>query len=62
MKLTTTITEDADRHIRTVIFEARGNAQAWWETLGEWLLDHPDVVDQVTRRMTRQLAGKRRRG
>lgn len=61
MKLTTTITEDADRHIRQVIFQARGNAQAWWETLGEWLLEHPDVVDDVTARMVDQLGGRRKR-
>lgn len=61
VKLTTTITQHADERIRRAIFEARGNNQAWWEALGEWLLEHPDVIDEVTRRMTAELGGRRRR-
>lgn len=60
-KLTTTITQEADAHIRRVIFEARGNSQAWWETLSEWLMAHPEVIDEVTRTMSEKLGGRRRR-
>lgn len=61
VKLTTTITEEADAHIRRVIFEARGNSQAWWEAMSEWLIAHPEVIDEVTQAMTAKLGGRRRR-
>lgn len=61
VKLTATITVEADQRIRAAVFQAHGNQAAWWEHCGEWLIRHPEVLEEITACMQAELAGRRRR-